>query len=59
MADSSSAKAALYGAIEAEVANVSKIGNTTGRARALSELALAYRYVSGGPQPGTGSGAGD
>jgi hypothetical protein len=60
MADSTSAKAALFAAIEAEVANVPKIGNVAGRAHTLVDLALAYRYTLGGPQPGVGSsGSGD
>ncbi|MCK2024585.1 hypothetical protein KZC52_16780 [Microbacterium sp. kSW2-24] len=53
MADQSSTKAALYGAITTEIGNLSKIGGTAPRARALAELALAYRYVSGGEQPGS------
>lgn len=57
MADLRDAKFAalndLYVAISAEVANIPKITSTASRARALADLALAYRYAEGGSQPGS------
>lgn len=59
MADQSSTRTALYGAITTEIGNLSKINSTAGRARALADLAIAYRYVAGGPQPGSASATGE
>ena len=43
----------LFDAISTEVSNVSKITSTAARAKALADLALAYRYAAGGQQPGS------
>lgn len=43
---------ALYEAITKEIGNISRITSVGGRAVALRELALAFRFASGGPQPG-------
>lgn len=55
MADQSSTRAALYGAITDEIANLPKVSNTVLRAKAIADLSLAYRYVAGGDQPGSTS----
>ncbi|CAN7518205.1 hypothetical protein LJR042_003539 [Microbacterium maritypicum] len=56
MADRESTKAALFAAIEAELADVSKLSALGSRVKVVHDLALAYRYAAGGPQPGSGAG---
>ncbi|KSU52881.1 hypothetical protein [Microbacterium enclense] len=47
-------QAALFAAIEEHTKTVlSSSLNSAPKAAALADLALAYRYASGGPQPGS------
>ncbi|MGN7947492.1 hypothetical protein ACTJKH_01970 [Microbacterium sp. 22215] len=55
MADRESTRAALFAAIEAELASVSKLTALGSRVKVVQDLALAYRYAAGGPQPGSGA----
>lgn len=50
----SSTQEALFAAIEKVISDElpDYAGNATTQAEILANLALAYRYASGGPQPG-------
>lgn len=51
MSEKEAAQTAIYIAITAAIENLEPY-NPMQRATALESLALAYRYVSGGQQPG-------
>jgi hypothetical protein len=54
MAISNDTQATLYDAIKTTTDQVMAAdGNPAVRAKALQSLALAYRYLSGGAQPGS------
>ncbi len=51
---STNTQQALYAQIEEIATNaVPKLGNAIVQAQALRDLALAYRFAAGGPQPGS------
>lgn len=54
MADGVGTRDALYSAIQNEIEKVAKMSSPAVRARSLADLSRAYRYLSGGPQPGGG-----
>lgn len=55
MASQSETKDKLYAAIDEALVKVVEY-DAVRRVVMLRELSLAYRYVSGGPQPGSGAG---
>lgn len=53
MAGNTETQQALFAAVKDEVAEVQRSGaGVAARAGALRDLALAYRYLAGGQQPG-------
>lgn len=47
------ARAALYAEITRVTGNVSKLTSTRSQADTLRELSIAFRALTGGPQPGS------